>query len=65
MFSKMKKIGLALVVVGFICLLGIAGTDDVNMLRGAAEPFGFVLIKGMLALGVMGLGAVMIGGDAE
>lgn len=62
MFSKMKRIGLALVVVGFVALLSIAGADEV---RGVAEPFGIVIVKGLMALGVMGLGAVMIGGDAE
>lgn len=61
MFKKViKGMGIAFVVLGFVCLVGLAGADELD-----PRPIGLLLVDGVKALAVMGFGAMMIGGDAE
>ena len=66
MFSRLrKKIGVALVLVGFVALIGMAGADDVAVANGVHSPMLPLLLKGILFLAMMGTGAVLIGGETD
>jgi len=60
-----KKIGAFLFFIGSILLLGMAGADDVALLEGAHGPMLPLVLKGILFLGMMAIGAVLIGGEAD
>ena len=66
MFIRHKrKIGAALVLIGIVALIGMAGTDDVAVLNGVHSPILPLLLKGLLFLSMMATGAVLIGGEAD
>lgn len=66
MFSRLrKKIGAVLVLVGFVALIGMAGADDVAVAGGVHSPIVPLILKGILFLGMMGTGAVLLGGEAD
>lgn len=66
MFSRLrKKIGVALVLVGFVALIGMAGADDVAVANGVHSPMLPLLLKGILFLAMMGTGAVLLGGETD
>lgn len=63
MFSRLMKkenIGAVLVLIGMLLMIGAAGSCDIG-----AMSFLKAIIGAFVGLGVMGLGAVMIGGEAE
>lgn len=57
-----EKISLALVFVGFILLFGIAGTDDFQTMNGIYTPIMPLILKSLIPLGMLGIGAVLSGG---
>lgn len=65
MRSTLKAIGSGLVLVGFILLIGMAGADDVAVQEGVHNSIIPLLLKGILFLGMMGAGAVLIGGASD
>lgn len=54
-----EKISLALVFVGFILLFGIAGADDMRTMQGIYTPILPLILKSLIPLGMLGIGAVM------
>lgn len=60
-----KHLGCGLLFLGFILLIGMAGTDDVAVLDGVHAPIIPLLLKGILFLAMMGTGAVLIGGAGD
>lgn len=65
MFRFKKHLGCGLLFLGFILLIGMAGTDDVAVLNGVHAPILPLLLKAILFLVMMGAGAVLIGGVAD
>lgn len=66
MFISIKrKIGSLLSFIGFSLLLGMAGADDVAVLEGAHGPMLPLVLKGILFLSMMAVGAVLIGGASD
>ena len=61
-----EKIGLTLVFVGFFILYGIAGTDDFMTMQGIYTPVMPLILKSLIPLGMLGIGAVMLnGGESQ
>ena len=65
MFIREKTIGGILAIAGFLLLIGMAGTDDVAVLGGVHAPILPLILKGILYLLMMGVGAMLIGGEAD
>lgn len=66
MFIRFKRqFGFILSITGFILLLGMAGASDVSALEGVHTPLLPLVLKGVLYLVIMAIGAKLIGGDEE
>lgn len=66
MFSRVKKyLGAGLVLIGFLFAIGIAGTDDVHTLQGIHDPILPTFVTILIALAVMAVGVVLIGGESD
>lgn len=68
MFSRLinrKRIGGGLVLFGLIALISMAGADDIAMTEGIHNPILPLLLKGILFLGMMAVGAVLVGGESD
>ena len=63
--SIRRKIGSLLSFIGFSLLLGMAGADDVAVLEGAHSPMLPLVLKGILFLSMMAVGAILIGGASD
>ena len=57
-----EKISVVLVFMGFILLLGIAGGDDYQTMHGIYTPILPLVLKSLIPLGMLGIGAVLSGG---
>jgi len=64
-FISKKRIGGGLVLFGMAALIGMAGTDDVAVANGVHSPIVPLILKGILFLAMMAVGAVLIGGEAD
>ena len=63
--SIRRKIGSLLSFIGFTLLLSMAGADDVAVMEGAHGPMLPLVLKGILFLSMMAVGAVLIGGASD
>ena len=64
-FISKKRIGGGLVLFGMTALIGMAGTDDVAVANGVHSPIVPLILKGILFLAMMAVGAVLVGGDPD
>ena len=63
--SIRRKIGAFLSFIGFISLLGMAGADDVCVQESVHNPLLPLMLKGLLFLSMMAVGAVLLGGASD
>ena len=64
-FISKKRIGGGLVLFGMTALIGMAGTDDVDVSNGVHSPIVPLILKGILFLAMMAVGAVLVGGETD
>lgn len=64
-FISKKRIGGGLVLFGMAALIGMAGTDDVAVANGVHSPIVPLILKGILFLAMMAVGAVLVGGGPD
>lgn len=64
-FISKKRIGGGLVLFGMTALIGMAGTDDAAVANGVHSPIVPLILKGILFLAMMAVGAVLVGGDPD
>lgn len=64
-FISKKRIGGGLVLFGMTALIGMAGTDDVAVANGVHSPIVPLILKGILFLTMMAVGAVLVGGGPD
>ena len=57
-----EKIGIALAVVGFFAINGIAATDDFMTLNGVQTAILPLIIKTIVAIAVFGFGVMLVEG---
>lgn len=57
-----EKISLTLVIVGLFLLFGIAGADDYQTMQGIFTPILPLILKSLIPLGMLGIGAILSGG---
>ena len=55
-----EKISLALVFVGVFLLLGVVGADDYQTAQGICTPILPIVLKSLIPLGMIGIGALML-----
>ena len=60
--NNRERIGLALIGIGIIWMLGVAGADDYNTMQHVFNSVVPLLIKAVLGLVVMGTGVRILNG---
>ena len=57
-----QGVGMALIGIGFFCLMGVAGADDFNTMQHVFNPVLPLVIKSLLGILVTGAGVRILNG---